>query len=136
LSFANVLMPIDARTARGLGIVEMNCGQTIVANDVIEFAKCFPYRGLAANVVAGGENVRGVKANTEPFGFAHIINDMSEMFETIAETRSLTRGRLQCDFGFHFRNRSEHAIDRLHDFRQARFLARAKMRPRMQHEKW
>ena len=42
LALANVLMSIHSRAARSFGIVDMNCNETISADDTVEFTECFP----------------------------------------------------------------------------------------------
>ena len=63
----------------------MNRGQTVETNHAIEFAKRFLDLDFAADVVAGRENVRGIKTNAETFRFAHMVNDVGEVLEPMAE---------------------------------------------------
>ncbi len=60
LAFADVLMSVHPRAARGFGIVQVNGSQAIETDHAIEFAKCFLDPGFIPGVVTGGENVRGV----------------------------------------------------------------------------
>ena len=59
-----MFMSIHSRAADSFGIVQVNCHQSIKANQAIEFAERFPSRGLAANVVPRSKNVRGIEADT------------------------------------------------------------------------
>ena len=78
-------MSIHPRAARSFGIVQVNCDETIQANDAIEFAECLPNRGLAADVVAGSENMRGIEADTQSLRFAHAADNVREMLEFVAQ---------------------------------------------------
>ena len=113
--FPDVFVPVHARTAGRFGIVKMNRGQSIAADDAIELAKCFFDACFAANVITRSEDVRRIETNAQPFRFAHVCNNVSEMFKPIAETRTLAGGSFERDFRFHFWNRSEDDINRLCD---------------------
>jgi len=78
-------MSIYARAALCFGIVEMNRSESFAANDPIEFAKCLLNPGRVPDVVARCEQMRGVYANTKPFRFAHIGNDVRDLFEAMPE---------------------------------------------------
>src|SRR2546430_2433003 len=94
-AFSDVFMPIHARAARRLGVVEMNRGEAIKADHAIKFAKCFPDRQPTADIVTGGENMRCVEANTKTLGLANIVNDVSKMLKPVSETRTLSGCRLE-----------------------------------------
>ena len=79
--------------------------------------------------------MRGIEANAEPFRLAHVLDDVREMLEAMAETRTLTGGRFERDLRFHFRQNRMHGVDRFDDSFQSGFFARAEMRARMQNEK-
>src|SRR5438045_5343126 len=125
-------MSMYARAARCFGIVEMNRSESIATNDPIEFAKCFLNAGRVPDVVARCEQMRGVYANTKPFPFAHIGNDVGDLFEAVPEAGALTGGRFKRDLRFHFRNFPEHAIDGIHNFLKPSFFARAEVGSGMQ----
>jgi len=97
LAFPNVFVAIDPRSERGLGIVEMQCRESIQSDHAVEFAKHFLHSGFAADVVTGGEDVGGVEANTEPFRFAHVFDDRGQMLELVTQTRSLAGRRFERD---------------------------------------
>ena len=134
LAFPDVFVPIDARAARGFGIVQMKRDETIQSDDAIELAKRF-LASFAADVVTGGKNMRGIETNTEPFRLADIGNDVGEMFEAMAEARTLAGGRFERDARFHFRNPAKTRSIDCDDSRQAGFFARAEMRAWMQNQK-
>ena len=113
-----------------------NRGQAIQANQRDRIRETFVRaRFLAADVVAGGEDMRGIETNTKPFRLAHVVDDVGDLFESLAETRSLTGRRFERDPGFHFRNIREHAVDRFDDLFESGFFAGAEMRARMQNQK-
>src|SRR5437762_6179252 len=112
----------------------MQCRETVQPDHPIELAKGFPNRGFVADVVTGGEDVRGIETNAEPFRFTHVGDDGGEMLEAIAETRALAGRGLERDSGFDFRQAGEDLIERANYFREARGLSRAEMRSGM-HEK-
>ena len=56
-------MSIDARAARGFGIVKVNGNETIPADHPIEFAQRLSRRSFTADIVTRGEKMRGIEAN-------------------------------------------------------------------------
>ena len=78
-------MPIHSRTAGGFGIVEVNRGKTIPPNHPIEFAKGLSQRRFIPDVVTGGENVRGVEANTHTLGLADAADDVGKLLEFVSQ---------------------------------------------------
>src|SRR6266516_6588611 len=95
-AFADVFMPIYSRTAGGFGIVEVNRGKTIPPNHPIEFAKALSQRRFVPDVVTGGENMRGVEANTQAFRLAHAADDVCKLLEFVSQACSLACSCLQC----------------------------------------
>ena len=91
---------------------------------------------LRREIVAGGVDVRGVEANAEAFRFAHVVDDVGDLLELVAEARALAGGRLERDLRFHFRQDGVHGVDRADDFVEAGLLARAEMRAGMHDEEW
>ena len=136
LAPSDVLMPVHPRAARGFGIVQMNGSETIESDYAIEFAKRFLSPPFAADVVAGGENVRGVQTNTKALRFAHVLDDARDLLESVAETRALASGCFERDPRFDFRDFSKHAVDRGDDFFESGFFAGAEMRAGMKNQKW
>src|SRR4029077_6480347 len=86
LALSDVLMPVHPGAARGFGIVQMNSSETVESDYAIEFAKRSLSPGFAADVVAGGENVRGVQTNTKALRFAHALDDVSDLLEAMTKT--------------------------------------------------
>src|SRR5437016_2440592 len=82
---------------------------------------------FADDVVTGGENVRGVEANTKPLRLARVGDDVSDLFEGVAETRALAGGRFQSDFRFHLPHHAEHGVERRHDLVEACLFACAEV---------
>ena len=64
----------------------MNGRETLETNRALEFAERLLGPGFAADVIAGGKDVRGVETNTKPFRFAHIVDDVSDLLERMAKT--------------------------------------------------
>ena len=78
-------MSIYPRAAHGLGIVHMNGDEALESDRAIELAKCFFDRDLTSNVITGGKNMGRVQANTKPLRFAHIVEDVSDLLESVTK---------------------------------------------------
>ena len=135
LALSDVLVSIHPRTAHGFGIVHVNGGETVESDYAIEFAKCFLDPGFTPDVVTGGENVRGVETNTKSLRLAHILDDVSDLLESVAQTRALAGGRFDRDARLQFWDFSKHAIDRVDNFFEAGFFTNAEMRAGMKNQK-
>jgi len=85
-AFADVFMPIHSRTAGGFRIVKVNGDETIPTDYPIEFAQRLLHRCFAGNVVTRSENMRGVEANTEALGLAHVVDDICKLLKFVSET--------------------------------------------------
>src|SRR5207253_2439113 len=86
-AFADVSVPINTRATCSFGIVQMNCYQSVprLRDNSIELAKCLLGRVLRADVVTGSKNVSSIEANADPFGLAHIGNNVGDVLEAMAE---------------------------------------------------
>ena len=82
--------------------------------------------------MAGRKNVRRVEANAEPFGRAHIPDDVGQMLEGVTQACALTRRCLQRDPRFHLWQARQDLVDRRDDLFQTGSFARAEMRAGMQ----
>ena len=100
LPFADMLVPIDARAARRLRVVQMQRGEPLEPDDAIEFGEHLPRRSFGREIVAGLEDVRGIETDAEPFRLAHVLDDVRDLLEAVAETRALAGGRLERDLAF------------------------------------
>src|SRR5882672_9224958 len=90
VSFADVPVAIDSRIVRGPRVVEVNCAYFAGTNCVFEFVDQGFQTIFLTKVVAGGERVRGVKANAQrKLGTG--IHDYAQMLEAMANTFSLSR---------------------------------------------
>jgi len=125
-------MSIDARTEGGLGIVEMKRSQSLQANGAVESAKHFPNSGLAPDVIACGEDVSGVQTNAKAFRLGHVLNEIGDLLESVAETGTLSGRRFQGDARFNLRNFPQHAIDRSGNGVEPGFFPCAEVGSRMQ----
>src|SRR6266571_3921261 len=110
----------------------MDRRETVESNQAIEFAEGLLDPGFAADVVAGGEDVRGIETNTEPLRLAHVFDEVSDLLEPVTETRTLPSRCLQRDPRFHLWNFAKHAVDRSDNFFEAGFFASADVGARMQ----
>ena len=65
----------------------MNCYQSVprLRDNSIELAKCLLGRVLRADVVTGSKNVSRIEANADPFGLAHIGNNVGDVVEAMTE---------------------------------------------------
>src|SRR5262249_18015401 len=92
-------------------------------------------RCFSGDVVTGGVDVCRVEANAKPLGFAHVLNDVSELFEAMTETRALAGRGLERDLRFQFPFFSKHGIDRQDSLFETGFFAGAEMRAGMKNQK-
>ena len=106
-----MLVSIYSRTANCFGIVYVNRNETIATNNAIEFMKCFPHSGFAADLVTCGEQMRGVQAHAQTLRFAHVRDNVREMLEPMADARTLAGRNLECDFRLYFWNFPKHLVD-------------------------
>src|SRR5947207_12863665 len=102
--------------------------KSIQSDHAIEFAKCFFRRRLAADVITGLEDMGGIETDTKPLRLAHVLDDRRELFELVAEARSMAGGCLDRDLRFHVRNHSPDRIHRPDASFHALPLARPEMR--------
>src|ERR1700746_3995667 len=80
--------------------------------------------------------MRCIEANADAFWLAHIRSDECEMLEPMTDARTLSRCGFEGDLRSHARNFAKHLVDRIDYFLQTSFVACAKVRARMQHQKW
>src|ERR1700736_408993 len=105
----------------------MKSSQVSDSNRAIEFAKHFSRSRFCRNIVAGGEDMGGVEANTKPFRLARPLNNVGNLLEGVAQTGALTSRRLKGDPGFHFGQFSKHLVNGSDDCVESGFLTGAEM---------
>src|SRR2546423_9553277 len=129
---------IDARATRSFGIIQMNCREALprLWDNAVEFEKCFLHRNLRPDSVTGSKNVSGIKANTQPFRLAHIVNDVRDLFEAMTKARALASCGFERDLRFHVWNHAPDPIDRRSDLLQAGFITCAEWCAGMYDQKW
>ena len=78
----------------------MKCREQRDSNSFVEFVKRALVAFFRSNVITRRECVFGIEANPQAVALCRRVDDVSDLLETIAEIRSLSRGDFQCDFGF------------------------------------
>jgi len=129
-------MPINARATHSFRIVQVNGREAVATNNSIEFTKCFLRPHLRTELITSGKEVSSIDANAEPFGLAHIANDVRNLFEAMTETRALASRSFERDLRFHPWDYTPHRIDRCGDFLQPGFFAGAEVCAGMHNKKW
>ena len=110
--------------------------QPFQTDEAIKLGKHFARQFLRRQIVTGLEDVRRIEADTQAFRFADVRDNVSEMFESIAEARSLPGGCLHRKARLDLRQAGEDVVDRLNDFGESRLLTCAKMSAGMQNQEW
>ena len=64
----------------------MNGRQSIQTDNAVKFTKRFADGTFIPDVVSGREHVRGIEANTKAFRLAHLVDDLGDVLESVAET--------------------------------------------------
>ena len=87
-----------AVAARGEGaerVVEVDGGEEVEAEEVVELGQEVVVAGRLVERVAGGEGVAGVEADRHPFGARQAAADGRQLLEPVAEAGALAGGVLQ-----------------------------------------
>src|SRR5215471_6880192 len=74
----------------------MKRSNALDADGLIEFAEGAVVTLLRANIIAGGEGVRGVETDTQPIAFLGGVDDLTDLFEAVADIGSLAGGDFEC----------------------------------------
>ena len=64
----------------------MNRDEAIEPNQAIELAKSLLNSGFGADVVTGGEDVRGIETDAKALRLVNIRDDVRNLFEMVTET--------------------------------------------------
>src|SRR5262249_42281093 len=97
MSPANVRVTVDAAAERLETVIEMKRLHSVPADQVIQLAKGGPVVGKRKERIARREDMARVDANAEALRIPGQLADAGEMFEAMAQTRTLTRGRFEED---------------------------------------
>src|SRR5207248_8325051 len=116
------------------GIVYVNRGEMFEADDAIEVAERFPCRRGGADVVAGGVNVRGIYTNADPFRFANVLYNISDLLEPMTKAGALAGRSFKRDLRSYFWNSPKYAVDRGGNLLETRFFTRAEVGAGVHHK--
>ena len=130
VTFADVLMPVDARPERFLRIVKMKRHDLFATECLFHFADSCPVTFGSADIIASRENVAGIDADGQPGRMLGRLDDGGEVFKSVAETRTLPGSGLQGDFDRAAFRGGNHFIETL------RRIAQIALRAGMQDNEW
>src|SRR5579871_236227 len=94
-SFSDMFMPVDAAAEWLFAVVQMPGPDPIDADRTIKFVH---RRGILVRRlqrVTGREDMAGINTNTQPHGVANLLQNRSDLFETMSQVGPLPRGRFQ-----------------------------------------
>ncbi len=94
-SLANVLVTIDAAAARLLRVVAVKNLESVESHEPVERFERLVVAGRVGDVVSGGEQVTGVKADADARRAIEVRQDGREVFEAMTDGSTLTRRVLQ-----------------------------------------
>ena len=135
LPLPDVLVPVHPRAEVGLGVIQVerqNLLQSDQRSDLTD--RRIPALGCA-DVVARRKEVGGIQAEAKPLRLLHPVENRREMLDLIPQARPLPRRVLQRDAHGRLPGRGEHLVQAGDDLFDARSLARAQVRARVQHQK-
>src|SRR3989304_5370508 len=112
----------------------MKGSEAVDSYRVIEFSESLLVAFLRSNVVAGGEGMLGVEADSEPIAFFRRIEHVADLLEAIAKIGTLPGGDLEGDFHLVARAGFMDFVERLRDQLYPFGFARAHVRAGMSHE--
>src|SRR3970040_2907935 len=112
----------------------MKSGEAVDSYRAIEFSESPLVAFLRANVVAGGEGMLGVEADSDAIVFFRGIDHVADLLEAIAKIGALPGGDLEGDFHLVARAGFMDFVERLRDQFDPFRLARAHVRAGMRHE--
>src|ERR1700757_100146 len=96
--FSDVIVPINSRSQRRLGIVQVPGRQAIDANFSFELLEGPPKTFRGTNIIASGEQMRGVETNQQPLPITAGCDDASKLAKSVSQGTPLTRSNFERDF--------------------------------------
>ena len=91
--FADMLVAIDTRIVSGARVVEVNGADVPGSYRAFQFIDQSFQAIFLANVVAGGERVRGVETNAK-WDLWTAVHDCTQVFKAMPDALALARGVL------------------------------------------
>ena len=135
-TLTDVLVTVHPRPHARFRVVYVQRHEPVPADDPVELPENVLHAAFRRNIVTGSEEMGRIETNAQTLRLADIGNYVGEVFESMAETRTLARSRFEGNAGFDFRKSVENMIDRFNNFCETCFLACAEMSTRMQNQKW
>src|SRR5207249_1510382 len=123
-SLSDVGVPVDAAADVFLAVVYVKRADPLDADQPVEPSHRLPVTRFVADIVACGEQMACVQAESEPVPGADPVQNCSQMFEPVTQTAPLTRRVLQQDTGQAF-HPAQSAVERCSHPRDSRFLSGA-----------
>ncbi len=135
-SLPDVLMPVELRSARGLGIIAMPDVNILQANGAIELIESLGKAFVADDVIASHVRVASIDASSRRHEVAQQVQQLGNLFEVAAERELGARRVLDQDT--QVARRQVQTLDRLLDRQrnplQTFFAAASAKRAGMQHQ--
>jgi hypothetical protein len=125
-------MTVEPASQRRPGVVQMKGPDAIQADPPLQLLQGVLVSFGAHEVVAGGQQMAGVEADSEPLRAPHPIQDPGQVLEAVAERGALARGDLQQGHDRQSFSPLEGEVEALCDGVKAGFHPRAPMSPRME----
>src|SRR5262245_24304842 len=89
---SDVLLAVDTTPQPFLGIVEVEHGETLQANEIVKLGKraCIPLGGT--QIIASGKGMLGVETKPQAVAIVDQIEDLAHVRKAMAQTRALPGG--------------------------------------------
>src|SRR5580704_10458149 len=97
MSFADVLVPIDAAAQFALAVVQVEGPNPVDSHDRVKMRHRFLILVRSAERIAGGKDVATVDAHAQAVTFMDTVEDRPQVLELVPQRRPLTGRRLEPD---------------------------------------
>src|SRR5215471_10891008 len=127
-------MAVDPAPQPFLGVVKVECGQTLQANHLVKLGERTLIAFSRAEVIASRKGVLGVKTKLQAVAVPDAHQDVAHVRKAIAQTRPLPGGDFERDAGPKTSARRVHRINGAGNVRYADLFARAYVGAWMRHQ--
>ncbi len=135
VALADVLMTVNATAKTCLGIVEVEAENFFKPQKAVEFLQRIGKAPSCRNIVTSGKDMAGINAKADTRRHAHLVIDLGEVLEAVADRRALSCRRFQGDFHFFSPRFFQDRLEILRNGVNGRLLARAHVVSRMKNQK-